>query len=178
MKTEKLTTIITAKNKANSQQTNQRCKFGTVSQGLCVSVMRHWPLFLTVWSEPGMPQRTWLGPCIFLIHINDLQTPQMRFKFIDDITIIGIQEQSANSHMQTAVDSLVKRSTDNYIKKHLQNKGNADKLSNRTNFLNRTHLHAVSVDNKQHLTLIVFQTAWHYNHKQLALGIPHSADIQ
>jgi len=40
-----------------------------------------------------MPQGTWLGPYIFLIDINDLQTKLPAFKFIDDVTVIEVIRQ-------------------------------------------------------------------------------------
>lgn len=66
-----------------------------------------------------MPQATWLRPYVFLIHINDLQAPQTTFKPIHYVTIIEIQEQSANSHVQTAVDSHVKWSANNHMRMNI-----------------------------------------------------------
>jgi len=62
-----------------------------------------------------MPQGTWLGPYIFLIHINDLQTTLPAFKFIDDVTVIEVIDSTASSQMQTAVGEIVKWSTDNHM---------------------------------------------------------------
>jgi len=44
-----------------------------------------------------MPQGTWLGPYIFLIRINDLQTTLHAFKFIDDVTVIEVIDSIAQS---------------------------------------------------------------------------------
>jgi len=54
----------------------------------------------------GMPQGTWLGPYIFLIHINDLRDNAscLHSKFFDDVTVIEVIEVSdsiASSRMQT-----------------------------------------------------------------------------
>jgi hypothetical protein len=40
----------------------------------------------------------------------------MTFTFVDHVTVIEIGEQSANSRMQMADDSLVKYSADNHVK--------------------------------------------------------------
>jgi len=62
-----------------------------------------------------MPQGTWLGPNIFLIPINDLQTTQSAFKFIDDVTMIEVIDSITSSQMQTSVNEIVKWSADNHM---------------------------------------------------------------
>ena len=41
-----------------------------------------------------MPQGTWFGPYVFLILIDDLNTIMATFKFVDDVTLTEIIEQS------------------------------------------------------------------------------------
>ena len=62
-----------------------------------------------------MPQGTWLGPYIFLVHINDLQTTHHTFKFIDDVTVLQVIDKFDGSQMQTSVDMIAKWSFDNYM---------------------------------------------------------------
>jgi hypothetical protein len=63
----------------------------------------------------GMPQGTWLGPYIFLIHINDLRTEQLTFKFIDDVTIVEVLNSLDRSKMQLSFDTIAKWSTNNHM---------------------------------------------------------------
>lgn len=51
----------------------------------------------------GVPQGTWLGPCVLHTHISDLQTTQPNFKFIDYVTVFDVtdhpqQQPKANSN--------------------------------------------------------------------------------
>jgi hypothetical protein len=72
----------------------------------------------------GMFQGTWLDPYVFLININDLQTIQPTFKFIEDVTVTEVTDQPESSQMQTAIDTIATWSTDNHINvKYLKNDG-------------------------------------------------------
>ena len=63
----------------------------------------------------GMPQGTWFGPYVFLLLIDDLQPMLDTFKFVDDVTMIEIVEQSANSQMQIATDQIAAWSRLNFM---------------------------------------------------------------
>jgi Reverse transcriptase (RNA-dependent DNA polymerase) len=56
----------------------------------------------------GMPQGTWLGPYVILILIliNDLNTIMASFKFVDDVTLTEIINQSDISSMQLAANQV------------------------------------------------------------------------
>jgi hypothetical protein len=55
-----------------------------------------------------MPQgiSIWLDPCVFLIHINDIQTTQSTFTFDYDNNIIGEVDYVDRSQMQSSVDAI------------------------------------------------------------------------
>jgi hypothetical protein len=63
----------------------------------------------------GMPQGTWLGPYVFLIIINDLTTMMATFKFVDDVTLTEIVDQSNTSQMQLAADQIAEWSNNNFM---------------------------------------------------------------
>ena len=72
---------------------------------------------LSNWStlNGGMPQGTWLGVYIFIIHINDLKSSEMLYKFVDDITALETIDDKKISHMQTVADEIIYWSTDNLM---------------------------------------------------------------
>jgi Reverse transcriptase (RNA-dependent DNA polymerase) len=59
-----------------------------------------------------MPQGTWLGPFLFLVLINDLETSVATFKFVDDVTVTKVTE-SASSQMQAAAHKVARWSDAN-----------------------------------------------------------------
>jgi hypothetical protein len=62
----------------------------------------------------GMPQGTWFGPYVFLILIDDLQTMMTAYKFVDDVTISEVVDQST-SHMQLAAQQVAEWSKKNQM---------------------------------------------------------------
>lgn len=62
----------------------------------------------------GMPQGTWFGPYVFLMLINDLQTMMDTYKFVDDVTISEVIDQST-SQMQLAAQQLAEWSGENLM---------------------------------------------------------------
>ena len=80
----------------------QRVKIGNVLSG--------W-----ISLKGGMPQGTWLGPYVFLILINDLNTIMASFKFVDDVTLTEIINQSDISSMQLAADQVAEWSHLNFM---------------------------------------------------------------
>jgi hypothetical protein len=63
----------------------------------------------TEWKQTngGMPQGTWLGPVVFLILINDLQSAIPIHKFVDDTTLTAIIGQDQMDRMPTAFADLL-----------------------------------------------------------------------
>jgi hypothetical protein len=53
-----------------------------------------------------MPQGTLLGPYVFLILIDYLNTIMASFEFVDDVALTEIIKQSHTSHMQFADDQM------------------------------------------------------------------------
>jgi len=74
--------------------------------------------YVSNWAtlNDGIPEShsLWLGPYIFLIHINDLHSTLPVIKFID-VTVIEAIDSIACRQMQTSVNVIAKCSTDNHM---------------------------------------------------------------
>ena len=73
--------------------------------------------FFSDWTtlKGGMPQGTWFGPYVFLVLIDDLNTIMATFKFVDDVTLTEIIDQSNLSQMQLAADQIAGWSRLNFM---------------------------------------------------------------
>ena len=54
-----------------------------------------------------MPQRSWLGPLIFIILTDDLRPRLLTHKFVDDTTLSEIMVKGITSKMQESVDDVI-----------------------------------------------------------------------
>ena len=61
----------------------------------------------------GVPQGTLSGPKHFLVHINDLRTPCLIYKYVDDSTIFEICNQSRVCVIQDSANIIAQWSSNN-----------------------------------------------------------------
>jgi Reverse transcriptase (RNA-dependent DNA polymerase) len=69
----------------------------------------------------GVSQGTWFGPYLFLILIDDLSIIMATFKFVDDVTLTELIDQSNISRRQLAADQVADWSHRNFMKTNTKN---------------------------------------------------------
>ena len=78
-----------------------------------VKIGNHYPDWITLTG--GMPQGTWFGPYVLLILIDDSKTIMATFKFVDDVTLTKLIDQSNISQMQLVADQIADWSRRNFM---------------------------------------------------------------
>ena len=63
-----------------------------------------------------MPQGTLLGPKFVLVYINDLETPVLLYKYVDDSTLFKICHRKSESVVQHSVDIAARWTVHNDMK--------------------------------------------------------------
>ena len=66
-----------------------------------------------------VPQGTKLGPCLFIIMINELDVPGTDlWKYVDDTNIADTISKNQDSHIEAAVDTLASCATEDKFQLH------------------------------------------------------------
>ena len=63
----------------------------------------------------GVPQGTKLGPCLFVLMINDLDTNAQQWKYVDDTTMSEVVVKGGVSHMQAIANRVIEWSRENRV---------------------------------------------------------------
>ena len=80
-------------------------------------------MFFSEWGPvpAGVPQGTKLGPWLFVLMINDLDTNAQQWKYVDDTTVSEVVVKGGESHVQAIANRVIKWSHENRVQ------SNADK---------------------------------------------------
>lgn len=72
------------------------------------------------WSKvfSGVPQGTRLGPWLFVLMLNDLQSEAKQWKFVDDLTVMETIKRSESSNIQSTLNYICQWSIENKFTLH------------------------------------------------------------